>query len=161
MARRGGAGRAGDCSRNLFVVLIGFLPVSEPLRVPSFPHPLALAVPVLTHRGNLAIAVPANMLAVLHAVFVVIDRRLLSAVVPHRPLASLLAVVVLALHHQGALGPVNFKRPFLDRLSVHHFLAPALLPIGRRLAHRLGTRGTRERRRTSAVARTRDQYQVK
>src|SRR5262249_1718538 len=99
MARRGGAGRAADCSRNLFVFLIVFPPFLHPLRVPPFPPPLALPAPVLTHRENLPFAVPANMLAVLHAVFVVIDRRLLSAVVPHRPLASLLAVVVLALHH--------------------------------------------------------------
>src|ERR1700758_2731007 len=105
------------------------------------PHALAFAVAVLTLDRLGAIAIPARMYPVLHAVSVMVDGGALAVGVPHRPFARLFAVVVVALDHPGTVRVVDDECAVLDRHAADLLFAPDFRTIGRRRAFELSTVG--------------------
>src|SRR6266481_1841502 len=108
-----------SCSGDLLVVLVGFFPVPETVRVPSLPYAFALAVFVEAGRGDFAVGVPADVLAVLDAVFVMIDRLFLSVVVPEGPFAVLFALVIFAFDHLRTIVSIEGERSLFNFLAVY------------------------------------------
>src|ERR1700722_7104199 len=77
------------------------------------------------------------MLAVLHAVLVMIDRRHLAVIVPLSPYTVLLAVAIFALDHLRTVVVINDEWPFFDVVAIDSLHAFDLGPIRRPLADQL------------------------
>src|SRR5882757_4829321 len=131
----------GHRSGDLLVVFVGFFPVSETVRVPSFPDTFAFAVLIESGRGDFAVGIPADVLALLDPIFVMIDRLFLSAVVPKRPFAALFALVIFALDHFRAVGAVEGEGSFFYFLAVYGFCAPGFGAVRGSFAHLFGAWG--------------------